>query len=61
MKTVRQLISILESLDERDKDLPITVLYWDGAELPFRQNGPIVTKEGGGASPPYYAINVTES
>lgn len=55
--TVKQLIGILAMLPEQDA--PITILSSDGVEeLPFVDDGPIVTMEGGGASPRFAAINV---
>lgn len=60
MITIGQLIRILGMIDARDHKQPITVLL-DGTEMPFRNDGPVVTKEGGGAGLVYYAINVTEA
>lgn len=57
--TVAGLIRILQTIPKQDQDLPITVLYEDGAELPLRKRP--ITKEGGGASPAFYAINVVAS
>ncbi len=53
--TVFQLMGILRHC--RDIDAEITVLC-NGEEFPLRMGAPIITKEGGGAAPIYYAINV---
>jgi len=50
--------TIIELLRYCDPELPITVLDGNGNELPMRDDGPIVTIEGGGAAPAFIAINV---
>ncbi len=52
--TVYELMTILRYCDQ---DAPITVMC-DDVELPLFGAAPTVTREGGGAAPVYYAINV---